>query len=434
MDVVVAPAARLAGTIRVPGDKSISHRAAMLGALASGTTTIHNFLRAEDCLRTVECLRDLGVAIEESGDRLVVHGTAGRLREPDRVLDAGNSGTTMRLLAGVVAAQPLAVVLDGDASLRRRPMDRVAEPLRRMGAHVGARDGRYPPLRIMGARLRGITYELPVPSAQVKSAILLAGLLAESESVVIEPVPTRDHTERMLARFGVPVHRDGRRITLAPRLPVGCEVTVPGDLSSSAFFFAAAAARLGSKVTVEEVGVNPTRTGVLEILEQMGGVIELASRRDVHGEPQASVTVRGGRLRGVTIRGPIIPRLIDELPVLCVVAAAAEGKTVIRDAAELRAKESDRIAVIAAGLRALGVAVKERADGIEIRGGGLRGGVVDAAGDHRIAMAFVVAGLLADAPVTVRGAETVAVSFPGFFDVLDELGGKTARIGAAEDG
>ncbi|MDQ7842749.1 MAG: 3-phosphoshikimate 1-carboxyvinyltransferase [Armatimonadota bacterium] len=433
MDVVVAPAARLAGTVRVPGDKSISHRAAILGALASGTTTIRNFLRAEDCLRTLECLRELGVTIEEDGAHLVVHGAAGRLREPDRALDAGNSGTTMRLLAGVAAAQPIAVVLDGDASLRRRPMDRIAEPLRKMGAYVGLRDGRYPPLRITGARLRGITYELPVPSAQVKSAVLLAGLLAESETVVVEPVPTRDHTERMLARFGVPIRRDGRRIVLPPGLPVGCEVTVPGDISSAAFFLAAAA-RAGSKVTVEDVGVNPTRTGVLEILEQMGAAVEQTSPRDVGGEPTAAVTVRGGRLRGVTIRGPIIPRVIDELPVLCVVAAAAEGKTVIRDAAELRAKESDRIAVIAAGLRALGVAVKERPDGIEIRGGGLRGGVVDAAGDHRLAMAFVVAGLFADAPVTVRGAEAVAVSFPGFFDTLDQLGGKTAALGAAEDG
>jgi len=434
MDVIVAPTARLSGSVRVPGDKSISHRAAILGALASGVTTIRNFLRAEDCLRTVECLRDLGVTIDEDGDRLVVHGTSGHLREPDRALDAGNSGTTMRLLAGVAAGQPIAVVIDGDDSLRRRPMDRVADPLRRMGAHVGVREGRYPPLRIMGARLRGITYELPVPSAQVKSAVLLAGLLAESETVVVEPVPTRDHTERMLAEFGVAVRRDGRRIILAPGLPAGREVAVPGDISSAAFFLAAAAARLGSKVTVEDVGVNPTRTGVLDVLEQMGAAIERDPAHEEGGEPSAWVTVRGGRLRGVSIRGPLIPRVIDELPVLCVVAAAAEGKTVIRDAAELRAKESDRIAVIAAGLRSLGVTVKERPDGIEIRGGGLRGGVVDAAGDHRIAMAFVVAGLLADSPVTVRGAETVAISFPGFFDALDELGGKTTPLGGAGNG
>jgi len=434
MDVTVAPAARLFGSIRVPGDKSISHRAAILGGLASGVTTVRNFLRAQDCLRTVECLRDLGVTIEANGDRLVIQGAAGHLREPDRALDAGNSGTTMRLLAGVAAAQPIAVVLDGDDSLRRRPMDRVAEPLRRMGAHVGVREGRYPPLRIMGARLRGITYELPIPSAQVKSAVLLAGLFAESETVVVEPVTPRDQTERLLVEFGVGLRREGRRIMLAPGLPSGREVTVPGDLSSAAFFLAAAAARLGSKVTVEEVGVNPTRAGVLEVLEQMGAAVEQDPPRGEPGEPTSTVTVQGGRLRGVTIRGAIVPRVIDELPVLCVIAATAEGRTVVRDAAELRTKESDRIAVIAAGLRALGVAVKERPDGIEIRGGRLRGGTVDAAGDHRIAMAFVVAGLLADAPVTVRGAEAVSVSFPGFFEALDGLGGKATPAGPSGDG
>ena len=430
MDITITPAAQLRGRCRLPGDKSISHRAAIIGALASGVTTVSNFLRADDCLRTLDCLRDLGVRIEDDQGRVVIHGAAGRLSEPARVLDAGNSGTTMRLLAGAVASQPIALVIDGDASLRQRPMDRVAEPLRRMGAHVGVREGRYPPLRIMGARLRGITFEMPVPSAQVKSAVLLAGLFAETATVVIEPVATRDHTERMLLEFGVDLRRDGARLALTPGVPRGREVVVPGDISSAAFFLAAAAAIPGSAVTVDEVGVNPTRTGVLDVLREMGATLEEDGPRSHPGEPVASLTVRGRRLRGVTIGGALIPRVIDELPVLSVIAAAAEGRTVIRDAAELRVKESDRIAALARGLRALGAQVEERPDGMEILGGRLRGGTVDAGGDHRVAMAFAVAGLLADGPVTVRGAEAIAISFPGFLDTLDALTGQTTGTGA----
>jgi 3-phosphoshikimate 1-carboxyvinyltransferase len=410
----------------VPGDKSISHRAAIIGALATGRTVIRNFLRADDCQRTLQCLRELDVRIDDGGDVLTVHGGAGRLVAPTAALDAGNSGTTMRLLAGVLAAQPLATVIDGDTSLRRRPMDRVAAPLRMMGARLDLREGRYPPLRITGARLRGIRYEMPLASAQVKSAVLLAGLRAETPTTVVEPAPSRDHTERLLARQGVAIRREGLQVTVFPGLPQGGEVVIPGDISSAAFFLAAAAAMPGAEITVQDVGINPTRTGILDALRAMGAVVESDRPADELGEPAGAVTVRGAPLRGIELRGPIIPRLIDELPVLAVIAARAEGRTVIADAAELRVKESDRIAALAAGLRALGAQVEARPDGMVIVGGRLHGGTVDAAGDHRLAMAFAVAGLLADGPVTVRGAETVAISFPGFFALLERLRGRVA--------
>jgi 3-phosphoshikimate 1-carboxyvinyltransferase len=421
MDVTIHPAAPLRGRVRVPGDKSISHRAAIVGALASGVTTVRGFLRADDCLHTVECLSALGVEIDDAGDALVIRGSSGRLTAPTRVLDAGNSGTTMRLVSGVAAAQPFATEIDGDASLRRRPMDRVAEPLRRMGATVTARDGVYPPLSICGGRLRGITYALPVASAQVKSAILLAALLAEGSTEVVEPVSTRDHTERMLAYCGVPITRENGRIRLSGGIPQGRPIEVPGDVSSAAFLLAGAAAIEGSELTVEGLGLNPTRTGVLDVLEAMGGAVTTEFVHERSGEPVGTVTIRGRRLRGVTIAGALIPGVIDELPVLCVLAAAAEGRTVIRDAAELRVKESDRIASLARGLRTLGATVTEYPDGVEIEGGRIHGGVVDAGGDHRMAMAFAVAGLLAGEPVTVRGAETVQISFPGFFETLRAL-------------
>ncbi|HXF82056.1 MAG TPA: 3-phosphoshikimate 1-carboxyvinyltransferase [bacterium] len=431
MDATIVPAAALYGRIRVPGDKSISHRAAIIGALASGRTVIRNFLRADDCQRTLECLRELGVRIDDDGDVLTVHGTAGRLVEPTATLDAGNSGTTMRLLAGVLAAQPIAAVIDGDTSLRSRPMDRVAAPLRAMGARVDLRDGRYPPLRLTGARLRGIRYEMPLASAQVKSAVLLAGLRAETPTTVVEPAPSRDHTERLLAQQGVAIRRAGSQITVVPGLPRGGEVVVPGDISSAAFFLAAAAAMPGAELTVQDVGINPTRTGILDALRAMGAMVESDRPADEIGEPAGAVAVRGAPLRGIELRGPIIPRLIDELPVLAVVAARAEGRTVIADAAELRVKESDRVAALAMGLRALGARVEERPDGLTIIGGRLRGGTVDAAGDHRLAMAFAVAGLLADGPVTVRGAEAVAISFPGFFELLERLRGRGAGAGSS---
>ena len=420
MDITISPVRNIQGRLQVPGDKSISHRAALIGALARGDTLIDNFLRAEDCLRTLSCLRALGVAIEDGGSRVIVHGVGPHWRAPASPLDAGNSGTTMRLLAGILAGQPFETELTGDASLRSRPMDRIVEPLALMGARIEALgDGRFPPLRITGGPLHGISYTLPVASAQVKSAVLLAGLFARGETTVVEPTLTRDHTERMLAAFGAPVRRDDGRVSIGAAAALeGREIRVPGDMSSAAFLLAAAAARPGSELTVEDVGLNPTRTGVLDVLRAFGALVEVRPSGEHNGEPVGAVTVRGHSLRGVRIGGRLIPRVIDELPVLCVLAAIAEGETVISDAAELRVKESDRIAVIARGLRALHGEVKEHADGLTVYGSPLHGGRVAIAGDHRIAMAFAVAGLLAQGPVTVGEAECIAVSFPEFVDVL----------------
>lgn len=428
MELTVAPVTRLAGRIRVSGDKSISHRAALIGAIAEGDTTIRGFLRAEDCLRTLACLRTLGVAIEDQGTQIVVHGSGPRLTVPAGVLDAGNSGTTMRLLAGILATQPFTAEITGDDSLRARPMDRIVEPLTQMGARVQALgQGRCPPLRITGGRLRGISYTLPVASAQVKSAVLLAGLMAEGQTTVTEPVRTRDHTERMLTWFGARMFQDGTAVTIVPGRLQGREVVIPGDPSSAAFFLTAAAARAGSEVTVEGIGLNPTRTGFLEVLKAMGADVDMRYQQDLCGEPVGAVTVRGRGLRGVRIGGAMIPGVIDELPVLCVAAAVAEGTTEITDASELRVKESDRIGMVARGLHAVGIQVQERADGMTIHGGTLRGGRVDSAGDHRVAMAFAVAGLLARDPVTVAGAESIAASFPQFTEALRELTGTRER-------
>jgi len=422
--LVVTPRAPLRGVVRVPGDKSISHRAALLGGLAAGTTTVDGFLRGEDCLATVGCLRAMGVAVDDDGRRLVIHG--GALREPDDVLDVGNSGTTIRLLSGILAGQPFHSVVTGDASIRRRPMDRVATPLRQMGARITGRGGgRLAPLSIDGGGLRGIAYETPVASAQIKSAVLLAGLFAQGETAVREPSLSRDHTERMLGAFGVPVARDGLTVRIhGPAALRGTALRVPGDLSSAAFFLVAGALVPGSEVTVEDVGLNPTRTGVLEVLAQMGADVHVRDQREAGGEPVGTVTARASRLHGTTIGGATIPRAIDELPVIAVAACLAEGETVIRDAAELRVKESDRIAALARELGALGARVEARPDGLAITGvARLRGGRVASGGDHRIAMALAVAGLCADGAVTIDDPACIDTSFPGFEDVLRRVAG-----------
>jgi len=408
----------------MPPDKSISHRAALLGGIAAGTTRVDGFLRAEDCLSTLRCLRGLGVAVEDAADHLVIRG--GSLREPEDVLDVGNSGTTIRLLAGILAGQPFHSVLTGDASIRSRPMDRVAEPLRRMGARVSGRNGgRLAPLAIDGGGLRAIAYTTPVPSAQVKSAVLLAGLFAEGETAVREPAPSRDHTERMLGAFGVPVARDGLAARLrGPAALRGTTVRVPGDLSSAAYFLVAAALVPGSEVTVDGVGLNPTRTGVLDILRMMGARVEVRDTREEGGEPAGTVTVRAAPLHGATIGGDLIPRAIDELPVLTVAACLADGETVIRDAAELRVKESDRIAALAREMGRLGGRIEAQPDGLAVVGARrLRGGRVSSGGDHRIAMALAVAGLCADGPVTVEDPECIQTSFPEFEATLRRVTG-----------
>jgi len=424
MSIVVASGRALRGDVRVPGDKSISHRAVLLGALARGTTPVDGFLRAEDCLATVRCVRALGVEVDDDGERLAVHG--GALRQPADVLDVGNSGTTIRLLAGILAGQPFRSTLTGDASIRRRPMDRIAEPLRRMGARITGRDGgRLAPLTVEGGGLRAIAYATPVASAQVKSAILLAALFADGETAVTEPSLSRDHTERMLAGFGVPVVREGLIVRLrGPAAPAAAPVHVPGDISSAAFFLVAAAMVPGSVVTVRDVGLNPTRTGVLDVLRAMGASVDIDNAREDGGEPSGDVTVRAASLRGTTIGGDLVPRLIDELPVLAVAASVAEGETVIKDAAELRVKESDRIAALARELGAIGARIEAQPDGLAIRGvPRLRGGRAASGGDHRVAMALAVAGLRAVDPVTVDDTDCIRTSFPGFEETLRRLTG-----------
>jgi 3-phosphoshikimate 1-carboxyvinyltransferase len=422
--LVVGPGSPVRGTVRVPGDKSISHRAALLGAIACGVTRVHGFLRADDCLSTLRCLRGLGASIQETPNHLVIHG--GRLLEPQDVLDVGNSGTTIRLLAGVLAGQPFHSVLTGDASVRRRPMDRVAEPLRRMGARISGREGgRLAPLSIDGGDLQGVSYATPVASAQVKSAVLLAGLFARGETEVREPSLSRDHTERMLGAFGVAVHRD--RLAVRVRGPAALNATtvqVPGDLSSAAYFLVAAALVPGSHVTVEGVGLNPTRTGILDILSQMGADVAVQDLREEAGEPVGSVGVRASGLRGTVIGGDLVPRAIDELPVAAVAACLAEGETVIRDAAELRVKESDRIEALARELGRLGARIEAQPDGLVIAGvSRLRGGHVASGGDHRIAMALAVAGLRAEEPVVIDDPDCIRTSFPEFEATLRRVTG-----------
>ncbi|MFN8543348.1 MAG: 3-phosphoshikimate 1-carboxyvinyltransferase [Candidatus Binatia bacterium] len=420
------PRGALAGTTTVPGDKSIGHRALLLGALAEGRTLIRGFPGGADVLSTLGAIRALGARAEHAGDVVVVDGAglglgAGQTRS---AIDCGNSGTTMRLGAGLVAGAPAVVTLDGDASLRRRPMERVAEPLRRMGARIETSDG-HAPVTVHGGGLVGIAYALPVASAQVKSAVLLAGLRARGTTRVTEPLASRDHTERMLAWFGVPVGREGTSVTIeGGRRLAGREVPLPGDPSSAAFLIVAAAIVAGAEVQVTDVGMNPTRTGALAILRRMGVALDVRNPRDVAGEPRADLVVRGGRLRGTVIAAEEIPAAIDELPILAVAAAVAEGTTTVSGAAELRVKESDRIAALEQ-LRVLGVPVTARPDGLVIEGSGgrlLRAGRVDAHGDHRIAMAFAVAGLVADGGVEIADPACVDVSFPGFFTRLAGLG------------
>lgn len=422
----ITPSGPLRGQLVVPGDKSISHRAVILGAIARGKTEITGFLNGADCLHTVVCMETMGVRVDWEGrTHLRIHGVGlDGLREPDDVLDAGNSGTTIRLLTGLVAGQRFFSVLTGDPSVRRRPMDRVTTPLRAMGASIqGRKGGSLAPLAVEGRRLQPIHYHSPVASAQVKSAVLLAGLTCEGETAVTEPALSRDHTERMLAGFGAEVRREGLTVTVKgrPRLE-GQQVAVPGDISSAAFFLVAAAMVPGSDLVIRGVGVNPTRTGILDVLRAMGVPVEVENPREVAGEPVADLHVRAAPgLRGVEIGGDLIPRLIDEIPVLAVLACMAEGTTVIRDAAELRVKETDRVAALARELGRLGAKVEEQPDGLVIHGGGLRGGRASARGDHRLAMALGVAGLVAPAGVSVEGARAVDVSFPEFWHVLGHI-------------
>jgi 3-phosphoshikimate 1-carboxyvinyltransferase len=422
--IIVSPAERLHGTLEVPGDKSISHRYALIAALSSGRSRITGYAPGADCAATLSCLEALGVDVRRTGaDTIEIAGRGLRgLRPPAGPLDARNSGTTMRLVAGILAAHPFVATIVGDESLSRRPMRRVIEPLARMGARVESADGGRPPLRIAGGPLRGIEYELPVASAQVKSAVLLAGLHAEGTTTVREPIPTRDHTERALRAFGIDTIVNERTIRLAGgQQPRATALRVPGDASSAAFFGIAAAAVPGSDVRITGVGVNPTRVGWLGVLRRAGALVDVSVETETGGEPSGTIHIRHGELHPLKISAAEVPAVIDELPALAALATHG-GAITVTGASELRAKESDRITALVAGLRALGAEADELPDGFVVRGAGpLRGGTTDAAGDHRLAMAFAIAALGARAACTIEGADAVAVSYPGFFAALETL-------------
>jgi len=423
MIIITAPPERLTGEVTVPGDKSITHRAIMLGALARGVTEIRGFLDAEDCWSTVECLRTLGVRVTLKGRRLFVEGKNKKLIKPAKELDAGNSGTTARLLLGILAGQDFQATLTGDPSLQKRPMKRVIEPLQQMGARFEG-DAETLPVTITGGNLEPVNYQSPRASAQVKSAVLLAGLFADGTTVVEEPYRSRNHTELMLSRFGARIEVDGSRVSVqgGTVLKSG-QVRVPGDISAAAFLMVAAAIIPGSELLIKNVGINPTRSGIIDVLLEMGAAVELKEEKSWGKEPVADIVVKGNSgLKGVKIGGEIIPRLIDEIPALAVAALVAEGDTVISGASELRVKESDRISALAGELRKLGADLEETEDGMIIRGGlELKGANLDSCGDHRIAMALAVAGLVAQGETAVWGAEVINISFPGFMQSLRSL-------------
>lgn len=423
---IANPGGSLSGRVRVPGDKSISHRSIMLGSLADGTTEVEGFLEGEDALATLQAFRDMGVVIEgPTNGRVTIHGVGLHgLKAPAGPLYLGNSGTSMRLLSGILSAQAFDTILTGDASLSKRPMNRVADPLREMGAVIETAEQGRPPMTIRGGqKLKGIHYDMPMASAQVKSCLLLAGLYAEGETSVTEPAPTRDHTERMLQGFGYPVTVEGNvaRVRSGSRLTAN-RIEVPADISSAAFFLVAGSIAENSELVLEHVGINPTRIGVIDILRLMGGDITLENQREVGGEPVADLRVRSATLKGIEIPEALVPLAIDEFPVLFVAASCAQGRTVLRGAEELRVKESDRIQVMADGLKVLGVSATPTPDGIVIEGGSMGGGEVESHGDHRIAMAFSVASLRASAPIRIRDCANVATSFPGFLELAAKAG------------
>lgn len=415
----------LKGEITVPGDKSISHRAVMFGSLAKGLTEITNFLQGADCLSTISCFRKLGIEIENGSDRILVHGRGLHgLTAPDCVLDAGNSGTTTRLISGILAPQSFTTTLTGDASIQKRPMKRIMEPLSMMGANIKSLKGNgCAPLEIQGSPLKGIHYTSKVASAQVKSAVLLAGLYASGETSVTEPVISRNHTEIMLSHFGAEIATEGTTASIRPE-PVleGRKITVPGDISSAAYFIAAGLIVPGSEILIKNVGINETRDGILRVAKQMGGNIRLLNENRDSGEPVADILVSHSSLRGIEIKGSIIPTLIDELPVIAIMAAYAEGTTVIADAAELKVKESNRIDVMVNNLTSMGADITGTEDGMIINGGKpLHGALIHSMDDHRIAMSFAVAALRAEGMTTIEGGECVNISYPAFYKDLESL-------------
>ncbi len=415
----------LKGTVTVPGDKSISHRSIMFGALSNGTTRVTNFLKGADCLSTIDCFRNLGIQIDDNPDEILIHGKGLHgLSAPKRMLDTGNSGTTTRLICGILAGQDFTTELNGDASIQTRPMKRITEPLSQMGAHITSlKNNDCAPLRIEGAPLHGIHYVSPVASAQVKSCILLAGLYADCPTSVTEPYLSRNHSEIMLRHFGVDLKSKGVTATIQPGAELFAQdIQVPGDISSAAYFIAAGLMVPDSEILIRNVGINPTRNGMLKVCQDMGADLTLLNVREAGGEPVADLLVRHSSLRGVTIGGAIIPTLIDELPMIAALACFAEGTTIIKDAQELKVKESNRIEVMAVNLNAMGACVTATEDGMIIEGGHpLHGAVIDSRLDHRIAMTFAVTALAADGETRIQGADCVRISYPGFYKDLEKL-------------
>jgi 3-phosphoshikimate 1-carboxyvinyltransferase len=421
--MIIRPAKNVLGSLRLPGDKSISHRYAMLAAIAEGTTRLGNFSTGADCASTLRCVQQLGCAVRKSAEGLIEIEGRARLQRPSASLDCGNSGSTMRMLSGILAGQDFLCDLHGDESLSRRPMARIITPLRQMGARITAAEGDRPPLHIHGGNLRAIEYKMPVASAQVKSAVLFAGLFAEGETTVEEPHRTRDHTEQALRAFGVQLSRSRNRVTVRGGQKLkAIEDAVPGDISSAAFFFCAAMLFPGSNLVIDNLLLNPTRASLLDVLKILGAHISVINLEEHHGELVGTVKVEHGRLTGTTIEGAQSVALIDELPVLAAIAPYTRDGIEIRDAKELRVKESDRIALVARNLRAMGAECDEREDGLRVPGGQqLHGAEIDAGGDHRIAMAFAVAALRAEGESVIHGAESARISFPEFFEMLERV-------------
>lgn len=433
----INPTSGLIGEITVPGDKSISHRAIMLGALANGETVVHGFLNSADCIATAECFRNLGIEIEhrtlnlEQGTQALIRGKGLRgLTKSTKTLDVGNSGTTIRLMSGILAAQSFETEITGDLSIQKRPMKRVVDPLTLMGAKI---EGQFAPLKISGENLHGIKYELPMASAQVKSAILLAGLYTKGKTIVIEKIPSRDHTERMLSYFGLSLKRFGGEISIEGGVEFdGREIFVPGDISSAAYFLVAGILAPNSNILIRNVGTNPTRTGILEVLHRMGAEVEVLNEELLSGEPRANLEIRNskveiGKLVGIEIGGELIPRIIDEIPIIAVLATQAIGDTIIKDAKELRVKESDRIKTVISELTKMGAKIDELPDGMVIHGGTkLHGATIDSHGDHRIAMSCAVAGLIAEGQTIIENTECIETSFPEFEKLIAKISKSTS--------
>ena len=424
MNKTIKPISSINTTITVPGDKSISHRAVMFGSLAKGDTEITGFLTGDDCMSTISCFKKLGVDIDIDGEHIIVHGKGLHgLCAPSEMLDVGNSGTTIRLISGILAAQPFDTTLNGDASIQKRPMKRVINPLTEMGAHIESTNDGYAPLTIHGRKLHAIEYTMPVASAQVKSSILLASLFADGETVINEPVASRDHTEIMLNYFGADITNTNGKIVSKPVTELyGKPVQVPGDISSAAFFMVAGLIVSDSHIIIKNVGINPTRTGIIDALKAMGGDINILNERSAGGEAVADIEVKTSKLKATTLSGEIIPRMIDEIPVFTIAALHAEGTTTVKDAQELKVKESNRIATMAQELKKMGVDITETDDGMIIPGKqALKGAITESHLDHRVAMSIAIAALTAEGDTTINNADCVAISFPDFYEILDSL-------------